>query len=130
MKVFYEKITGLPYFHCENGVSIEQIEKSESCLNLSFSNEYKKYLEYFGVVSVDGHELTGICKSKRLNVVDATNEYREYFKQVSELWYVIEVTNIDNIVIWQDKAGKIYQVQPASKPKKIADSLLDYLIKY
>ena len=41
--------------------------------------------------------------------------------------YVIENTCVDGIIIWQDTIGSIYQTQPNLKPKKIADSLAEYV---
>ena len=41
--------------------------------------------------------------------------------------YVIENTCVDGIIIWQDTKGDIYQTQPNMEPKKIADSMAEYV---
>lgn len=73
-----------------------------------------------------GHELTGICKAARLNVVDVTQDERQY-NSVPVDWYVIEQTNIDGIVIWQTASGTIYETCPGSEADKICDSLEEYI---
>ena len=83
-------------------------------------------IKEYGAVTFSGHELTGICNSKRLNVVDVTKEERKYNK-VPEDWYVIEQANIDDIVIWQDTNGAVYQTMPNKKPIKLCNSLLEYI---
>lgn len=45
----------------------------------------------------------------------------------TDTMYVIENTGVDGIMIWQDTKGKIYQTKPESKPKKIVDSLAEYI---
>ena len=109
------------------GVSGKTIKLYEKKLLVSFSNDYCDYLKAFGVASVNSHDLTGICKSKRLNVVDVTKEERERMPEVPQNWYVIEQAHIDGIVIWQDGDGKVYQTAPGTEPLKIADSLVDYI---
>lgn len=103
------------------------IQRSEELLSLVFTQEYKDYLENFGFATYEGHELTGICKSKRLNVVDATIMERERFPDIPLDWYVVECLNIDGIVIWQSSSGEMYQTAPNSKPKLISESFADYI---
>lgn len=75
----------------------------------------------------DGIELSGIAKSKHRSVVSLTEQERALNPNVSHTMYVIENTCVDGIIIWQDTKGKIYQTKPESKPKKIADSLVEYI---
>lgn len=59
------------------GATDEEILQAEKSLGLEFDAEFRKYISVYGVASFNGHELTGICKSRRLNVVDATIEAKE-----------------------------------------------------
>ena len=42
-------------------------------------------------------------------------------------WYVVEQTNIDGIIIWQASNGTVYQTAPNAKPKKLCESLAEYI---
>ena len=59
-------------FHSLKGVTENEIRVAEQALGLSFSKEYRTYLQTFGLASFQGHELTGIIKSPRLSVVVQT----------------------------------------------------------
>ncbi len=107
--------------------SKQAIMQAETELSLSFSEEYKKYLSNKGFMVYDGHELTGICKAKRLNVVDVTKTEKQITPDVPDDWYVIEQVNIDGIVIWQSTEGVIYQTSPNAEPTKICNSLAEYI---
>ena len=109
------------------GASAEQISNAEKALALRFADDFHEYLLAFGIASSDGHEFTGICNSKRLNVVDVTLAEKKIIPDVPQDWYVLEEANIDGIVIWQSSIGEVFQTQPGRKPMKIADSLCDYL---
>lgn len=116
-----------PNFYALHGVSNEDIEQAEQSLGLHFAADYKEYLYAFGVASFDGHELTGICNSKRLDVVHVTNNERRANTSVLREWYVVEQLDIDAITIWQSTDGSIYLLQPGIAPRKIASNLIDYL---
>lgn len=116
-----------PLFKSYIAGSADDITKAEEKLKLSFSAEYKRYLLKFGFATYDGHEITGICKAKRLNVVDVTLSERSITPDVPANWYVIEQLNIDGIVIWQSTTGEIFQTTPNTKHKKICDSLAEYI---
>lgn len=116
-----------PFFKSFKGASNEEIKKAEEALMVSFSKEYKIYLMKCGFATYEGHELTGICKAKRLNVVDVTRYERELTPDVPQTWYVIEQLNIDGIVIWQSENGDIYQTAPNVEPLKISNSLAEYI---
>ena len=115
-----------PDFFSLTGATKEEINSAEQELKTTFATDYIKYLFAYGVASFSGHELTGICKSNRLNVIFVTIEERNNLN-VPCSWYVLEQANIDGIVIWQDSNGQIYQTSPYMKPKKICDSLLEYI---
>lgn len=121
-----DKFLTLNWHRCREPVSMEQIYEAELRLELSFSEEYRQYLHEYGAVSFYGHELTGICSSKRLNVVDVTMTERKY-TDVPDDWYVLEQGNIDGIVIWQATNGSVYLTAPGRKARKIADSLFAYI---
>jgi hypothetical protein len=113
-------------FYSIGNISEENIKEAELILNIRFASDYRMIIKEYGAVTFSGHELTGICNSKRLNVVDVTKEERKYNK-VPEDWYVIEQANIDDIVIWQDTNGVVYQTMPNKKPIKLCNSLLEYI---
>lgn len=81
----------------------------------------------FGIAVFAGHELTGICDRKRLDVVRNTFNQRELNLFIPKDWYVIETLDIDGVVIWQDGSGKIYQTVPGGRRILIADSLREYI---
>lgn len=111
------------FFRAIGPVTADQIKEAEQELGLKFSNEYREYLKNLGVVTFEGHEFTGICSFKRLNVVDVTKEEREYHPEIPSDWYVVEQLNIDGMVIWQTQDGSIY----LNGSKKVADSLAEYV---
>ena len=104
-----------------------KIIKAEKALSVVFSEEYKEYVSKYGCVSFVDHELTGVCSSKRLSVVNATIRARGLFPDIPATWYVIEETNVDGIVVWQDSTGEIFRTSPGSAPKKIFNSMKEYL---
>ena len=107
--------------------SQKEINEAEKKLELKFNEEYQKYISTFGAVVYDGHEITGVCKAARLNVINVTREERKYNSFVPKDWYVIESLGIDGIVIWQNEIGEIYQTTPNGSIKKIYDSLYEYI---
>lgn len=115
-----------PDLYVMQGASDEEINQAALLLNLSFASDYRKYVATFGAASFDGHELTGICKSKRLNVVDVTIKERSR-TDVPEDWYVLEQANFDGIVIWQNSSGDVYQTAPNAKAKKLCGSIAEYI---
>ena len=108
-------------------VQESDIDEAESSLSLRFSPEYREYVRECGIASADGHELTGICKSGRLNVVHVTENNRHLNVNIPKDLYVIEETNFDGGVIWQSATGEIYCSTQNSEPEKIANSIYEYL---
>ena len=103
------------------------IKDAEIQLRVSFNEEYREYLLAFGAIMADGIELTGIAKSAHRNVVNQTKQERELNPKIPNNMYVVENTGVDGIIIWQDTTGEIYQSSPNKEPKKIADSLSEYI---
>ena len=127
MKDFISILKEKPMFIGSKGATSEEIIDAETKLAVSFSEQYKYYLSSIGFAIYEGHELTGICKAKRLNVVDVTLNERNITPDVPGDWYVIEQLNIDGIIIWQSVTGEIYQTSPNSEPLKICDSFAEYI---
>ena len=115
-----------PDFIGGKGCNEDVIRAAEQSLGLLFAPDYREYLCTFGLACFDGHELTGICKASRLNVVDVTLEERKHFPAASG-WYVVEQADIDGIVIWQAPDGEIYQTTPGYPLRKLCDSLTGYV---
>lgn len=124
-----EIFRGMPDFIGSTGRSEEEILHAERALGISFAKDYREYLEKIGLACFDGHELTGLTNTMRLDVVSVTNEKREQFGDCVSSWYVVEDTNIFGIVIWQDSDGVVYETAPNTKTKIIAKSLLEYITK-
>ena len=121
------KLCALPAFCSLTDVSADQIADAEKALALRFADDYREYLLAFGIASSDGHELTGICNSKRLSVVDVTLSEKSITPGIPQDWYVLEEANMDGIVIWQNSIGAIFQTQPGREAVKLAASICDYL---
>lgn len=120
-------LEALPAFSAMKAPETAQIEQAEATLGLKFSEDYREYVSTLGVVSYDGHELSGICSSPRLSVVNITQREKEKISSIPSDWYVIEQTNIDGIVIWQDATGAVYQTMPGAEPQRICNSLCEYI---
>lgn len=129
MKNIIDVLRSMPDFIGSNGRSKEEIELAETMLEVAFAKDYRNYLEEIGLACFDGHELTGLTKTDRLNVVTVTMEQRERFGKIASTWYVIEEANIYGIVIWQDTEGFVYEAASNAKVKKVADSLSEYFTR-
>ncbi len=127
MKII-DVINSLPELLPLKAATAMQITDAELQLRVSFSNEYKEYLSTFGAIMADGIELSGIAKSEHRNVVSLTKKEWDLNPKVPHTMYVIENTCVDGIIIWQDTTGVVYQTNPNCTPKKIADSLQDYIV--
>lgn len=127
MADFISILSSLPDFYSLTGASGEQIAQAERALSLRFADDYRQYVRAFGAVSAAGHELTGICASRRLNVVEVTLSAKAAQPAIPQDWYVLEEANIDGIVIWQSGAGEVFQSQPGAEPVKLAGGICEYL---
>ncbi|NHM16219.1 cell wall assembly/cell proliferation coordinating protein, KNR4-like protein [Eggerthellaceae bacterium zg-887] len=128
MNSVVETMRLLPDFYPAKGASAEDIDIAEERLKLTFSDEYREYIKAFGDASANGHELTGISDSARIDVVSVTLAERARNPGVPTELYVVEQTHVDRIAIWQDAHGSIYQTIPGGKPEKIYESLSAYIV--
>ena len=126
MASFVNKIKLCEDYMALGGVSEHDVQKAEELLGLKFADDYRNYLIECGIATADGHEFTGIGKSKRLDVITNTLNKRSNNSQILSNMYVIEVVGIDGIVIWQDSEGYIYQSMKDGEFRKIADTLESY----
>lgn len=108
-------------------VSKEEIDVAERALGVRFCAEYREYVSRFGIASLEGHELTGICSFPRLNVVEVTQKQRALDPQIPGNLYVIEELNMDGAVAWQSEGGEVYLSQPGAALMHTAASLAEYL---
>ena len=123
----YQSLSGLPHFRCLGAADSDAIAEAEADLGLSFARDYRGYLEGCSFASVNGHELTGICKSPRLDVVSVTRAERENWPDIDPTWYVLERTGMDGVVAWQNADGVVYLSIPGSGYMVACDSLLEYV---
>lgn len=127
MSDIIRKLQEKPDFFSRKAASEEQIQSVETLLGLKLAEDYREYVSAFGAATYDGHELTGICSSNRLNVVNVTESERPKFPDVPKDWYVLEQLNIDDVSIWQATSGEVYQLMPGAQPIKISSSLSEYI---
>lgn len=113
-------------FHAGKPTQINEIESAEQELGLKFNEDYKECLRCFGQFSIYGQEFTGITKTTRLDIVKVTKDEKLKNNYVSQDLYVIEQTHFDDIVIWQNQHGEIFQ-SSLTTIQKIANSLLEYI---
>lgn len=106
-------------------VTIKEINETEERMNTKFAQEYKDYLQAYGIASFEGHELTGIGNIKRLNVESVSKKYKG--NDETNNMYVIEDLYYDDIIIWQNKEGKIFKSINKKTPIIICSSMLEYL---
>lgn len=127
MNNIIEALQNAPDYIGGTGRTEEEIQNAEKLLGVEFASDYRCYLNEIGLACINGHELTGICKPSRLNVVDVTLSQRQRVADACT-WYVIEEMGIDGIVIWQAPSGDIFQTIPGTKARKIFDSLTEYIM--
>ena len=117
----------LESFRSLKGTTEEKITAAENALELTFAKDYHSYLKQYALASMNGHELTGIVASKRLNLADVTLRNRENNPDIPKNLYVLEHLYIDHAFAWQDEKGRVYRTIEASEPVKIFDSLSEYV---
>ena len=122
-----KELKKLADFHGMDGAETSEIKDAEKQLDTNFAADFSAYLQAFALASANGHELTGLCKSGRLNVVKVTETERERHKDIDPSWYVIERIGIDGALAWQAPDGSIYETTPHSDSVKLCDSLLEYV---
>ena len=129
MSAIIEAFTSTSSFLSGEGVSQDRIMQAEAELRLQFSDEYREYLSLWGIAAFDGHELTGITESCRLDVVTATTKAKKRYPMLPANLYVIEETNIEEVIVLQDTTGTIYGIGPNHQLEVIDSSLSDYIKK-
>lgn len=122
-----EGLAGLPGFSGFAPASEAAVAKAELALGLRFSPDFRSVLLEYGCIEADGHELTGLIDSKRLNVVRVTKDMRAIYKALGPYCYVIEDVYVDGVIICQDSCGLVFQLDLSGGFKKIASSLVEYL---
>lgn len=127
MENIIDMLKGKNNFCSLKGVTEGEIRTAEQALGSTFAKDYRAYLQAFGLASFEGHELTGIIKSPRLNVMVQTIVEKGNNPHVHGDLYVIEIANIDGIVIWQKSSGEIYKTIYDGPPMLICKSLREYI---
>ena len=128
MSSILEIIASQPGLVHLEAATVNQIDNAQKELSLRFSKEYCDYLSKYGVASFELHEMTGICASDRLNVVSITKRKKKENAEIPNGWYVVEDLDIDDVIIWQDEQGMVYQTIGGKNMQKIANSLAEYLL--
>ena len=90
MNDIIEALKNSPEYIGGSGRTDAEIETAEQQLGVRFATDYRHYLKEIGLASFDGHELTGLSKSARLNVVDVTVAQREWTPEASS-WYLVPI---------------------------------------
>ena len=126
MAEFVDELRSKKAFYSLKGVPEAAVNEAEKKLGLKFSREFTDYLLTYGVASVFGQELTGICTSSRLNVVDVTLNERQQNPSIAQQLYVVENTNMDGIIVWQDASSAVFKTAPGVEAKKVSNSLGEY----
>lgn len=130
MASIIDALRNKPFLYTQRGADENAISSAESLLGTYFADDYREYLRAFGVVTYQGHELTGISDVVRLSVVNSTLQGRSSHAKECQSWYVIENAAIDCITIWQSPNGVVYQASPNQVPVQIASSLEEYVIRF
>lgn len=127
MKDIVDEIIALDEVLSLGTIKDSDIEKAETELSVCFAPEYKEYTSTFGAISYAGKEFTGAVQPLHLNVVAITKAARSITPAAKSDWYVVMDPHIDGIIFWQDGEGKIYRTEPNKEPKKVAESLVEYI---
>ncbi len=114
-------------FESGKSATMEEILKAEETLTVTFAEEYRVYLQKYGWDSCKNHIFTGVSPFVGIDVATVTKKTRKRQPHVPHEYYVIEETQMDGIVIWQNSDGTIYASNPSSQPLKIASSLAEYI---
>ena len=130
MSSIIDELKRKSFFYCEKGASIAEIKTAEDTLGIQFADDYRSCLIHYGAVSCGGHELTGISKDMNLDVVKVTIQNRKRNPSADQHHYVIEETHMDGIVVWQASSGEVYQTEYKGAPRKIYESLEEYVYTF
>lgn len=105
MKTIVDLLRAQSAFISAKAPTAQEVTQAEQSLGVTFAADYRDYVAALGVASYEGHELTGVCPFPRLSVVSVTQQERAANPAIPSAWYVLEQTNIDDLVIWQDASG-------------------------
>lgn len=116
--------------------SLKNISNAESKLNLTFSKDYKKFLQLYDSAFFEGFIVYGLIKQPGMSdnlysVVQNTKFYKEQQKWPGiDDWYIISDDGFGN-PIGIDKEGKVWLSDHDSNFEhiKIADSFEEFLEK-
>lgn len=128
MSAIVELISKVDGLKSVGGCTKEQIDEAQSKLDLIFPEEYKEYLEKYGVIRFKGVELCGLNIDGYLNVVEATEQEKQVNKKFPAKMFVIEDLGVDARLIVGDEKGNIYLLQRDRK-KLICSSFKEYIEK-
>lgn len=128
MSNIIQVIEGLEHLRSLTPATKLDVLNAEFDLGLKFADEFKEYVLKYGVISAKRVEITGICEFPRLSVVDVTVKEREFNNNIPDDMYVIESTGFEGIVILQNSKGEVFSLVPNGMPKKIFETLADYLL--
>ena len=128
MSAIVELISKVDGLKSVGGCTKEQIDEAQSKLDLIFPEEYKEYLEKYGVIRFKGVELCGLNIDGYLNVVEATEQEKQVNKAFPAKMFVIEDLGVDARLIVGDEKGNIYILQRDRK-KLICSSFKEYIEK-
>ena len=128
MSAVIELISKIDGLKSVGGCTKEQIDDAQSKLSLVFTEEYKEYLEKYGVIRFKGVELCGLNIDGYLNVVEATEQEKQVNKEFPAKMFVIEDLGVDARLIVGDEKGNIYLLQRDRK-KLICSSFAEYVEK-
>lgn len=109
------------------GVDEAKIKEAESQLNLNFSLEYREFLSEFGAALIAGNEFLGLATEESLNTVVQTSEQRNSDTTFPRKMYIVSDLHIDGLKILQNEDGEIYEYISSALPRKIFDSLSEYI---
>lgn len=124
---FISALNKMPGLCVGAGASEKEIIQAESRLGVRFANDYREYLERYGMAQMAGRELTGIGVVDHLDIIGVTQECRECIPDLPPSWYVVEDLGIDGRTVWQDEDGVVYLVSPDGEMERIADGLQEYI---
>ncbi|TCI63149.1 SMI1/KNR4 family protein [Exiguobacterium sp. SH0S2] len=112
------------------GVGKETIRSMEERLEFIFPKSYVAFLNLYGALSVNNHEIFGHAPSSHIDVVENTLQERERTKEL-EQYVVIENPGFDGILIAMDKLGQIWEYSSSELELLYSsfDEFLDIIIK-
>lgn len=128
MSNIIQVIEGLEHLRSLTPATKLDVLNAEFDLGLKFADEFKEYVLKYGVISAKRVEITGVCEFPRLSVVNVTVKEREFNNNIPDDMYVIESTGFEGMVILQNSKGEIFSLVPNGMPKKIFETLADYLL--